>query len=121
MPANGVIGQGSRGFREDYGESDERKRLPQLRRLKPNEQSEERRARGGKEPAKSTLLSIVAMRRQLCREIVRRSENGQGQEPHAHVRMFGRFEMQVDDSRAVKGQEAEQRILDLQMARLEGA
>ena len=107
MPADGVMGQGPRGFRENYREGDEGKRLPEFGHFKPNEQSDDSCARGSKKAAQSSLLRIVPVRGQLGREIERCSENGQSQETHAHVRVFGGFQVQIDNRRTIESDEPE--------------
>src|SRR2546425_342590 len=119
MPRQGVITQRARSLGQNHGESDEGERLPKLRHLIPNEKSKETATGGGEESANGTLLGIVTQCRQLGSEIERCTENWKREQPHSHVSVFRRFEMQVDHDAAIDSERAEQRVLHLHVRRFE--
>jgi hypothetical protein len=77
MPRKRVIAKRARGLRQNHRESDERERLPKLRRFEPDEKSDEAAARGGKETANGALFGIVTQGGQLGGEIECCAENGE--------------------------------------------
>src|SRR5690348_10777863 len=113
--------QGTRCFGQNDRKGDESKRLPKLGNFVPNEEGNQGRACCSEETAQSSLLSVITMRGEPGGEIKHSAENWQGQQSDVHMRVFRSFEMQVNCDGLEKCEEAEQRILHLQMPRFERA
>ena len=104
-----VISQRARGLRQNHRESNECDRLPKLRRFKPDEQPKERGTRNGKQPANGALPGIIAQSCQSRGEIEHRAENGESEQTHSNVSVFGGFEVQIEDRCAIESECAQER------------
>src|SRR5215831_5602476 len=110
VPADGVMRQGTRGFRQNYAKSNKCERLPKFGNFVPDEESSEGCARCGEEAPQSSLLGIVAMRGEPGSEIKHGAENWQSQQAYANVGVLRGYEMQVDGDGPEKREEGEKRI-----------
>jgi hypothetical protein len=100
MHSDDAIVQRRARFGQNYGESDEGKRLPEFRRFEPDQKTEEPRADDCEKAADGALLLVVAQSRKFCCEIKRGAENRKRDEARSYVRVRRALQVKVEEKSA---------------------